>query len=330
MKLINLLYLELERLRQMNKKTQAFKYTRESAANMVSAIRQWLFFTMFFSLDILPATTDSLVCFCEFMARSVSFQHIKHCIHAVQFLHQSLDIKIPCDSFQLDMTLQGLKRRLAKVAFQVLPITPKILRAIYAHLDMEKPQDLALWCSFLVSFYGLLRKKSVVPRAGPFNPNQVLVRRHINVHIPSNTVYVYLGFSKTNQFGAHDLVLPVLGNTDPALDPVRHLHRLFTSVEAPDDAPAFTYAAGKYVTYNTFTTRLKTLLTKSGYTASQYSGHSFRRGGATFLHQCGGSVLMIQSSGDWSSTVFTRYLFLSTAERWKSQYLISRSISSPG
>ena len=314
----------------MNKVTQSFKYTRESAANMVSAIRQWLFFTIYFSIKILPATTDSLVCFCEFMARSVSFQHIKHCVHAIQFLHQALDISFPCDNFQLDMTLQGLKRRLARVAFQVLPITPKILRAIYRNLDMRKTQDLALWCAFLISFYGLLRKKSVVPRAGPFDPNKVLVRRHFTIHTPTNTVYVYLGFSKTNQFGARDLVLPILGNSDPALDPVRHLRSLFSRVEASPDAPAFTYAAGKYVTYNSFTTRLKTLLTKSGYPASQYSGHSFRRGGATFLHQCGGSTLMIQSSGDWSSTVFTRYLFLSTAERWKSQYLISKSISAPG
>ena len=171
----------MEKLRRMNRTTQAYKYTRESAANMVSAIRQWLFFTTFFSLRILPASTDSLVCFCEFMARSVSYQHIKHCVHAVQFLHQSLDFSFPCDSFQLDMTLQGLKRRLARVAFQVLPITPTILKAIFNQLDMRKNQDLALWCSFLISFYGLLRKKSVVPRTGPFDPKKVLVRRHFNI-----------------------------------------------------------------------------------------------------------------------------------------------------
>ena len=83
---------------------------------------------------------------------------------------------------------QGLKRRLAKVAFQVLPITPKILKAMYGHLDMRKNQDLALWCAFIITFYGLLRKKSVVPRAGPYNQNQVLVRRHFNIHTPTNRV----------------------------------------------------------------------------------------------------------------------------------------------
>ena len=248
---------------------------------MVSAIRQWLYFTTFFSLKSLPATSDSLICFCEFLARSSSFQHIKHCIHAVQFLHESLDVDFPCRSFQLDMTLQGLKRRLARVAFQVLPITPVILRAMYRHLDMQKTHDLALWCAFLVSFYGLLRKKSVVPRAGPVDPKQVLVRRNFTIHMETRTVYIYLGFSKTNQFGARDLVIPILANSDPALDPFRHLQSLFSRVQASPSCPAFSYAPGKYVTYNSFTTRLKAILTKAGYPASQYSGHSFRRGGAT-------------------------------------------------
>ena len=215
------MFLEMEDLRKSNLVTQSFKYSKESAANMVSAIRQWLYFTTFFSLKSLPATPDSLICFCEFLARSSSFQHIKHCIHAVQFLHESLDIDFPWRSFQLDMTLQGLKRRLARVAFQVLPITPVILRAMYRHLDMQKTHDLALWCAFLVSFYGLLRKKSVVPKAGPVDPKQVLVRRNLTIHMETRTVYIYLGFSKTNQFGARDLVIPILANSDPALDPFK-------------------------------------------------------------------------------------------------------------
>ena len=170
----NLNILEMENLKKANRVTQSFKYTRESAANMVPAIRQWLFFTMYFSLRIIPATTDSLVCFCEFMARSVSYQHIKHCVHAIQFLHQALDTPFPCDSFQLDMTLQGLKRKLSRVAFQVLPITPTILRAIFSQLDIGRTKTWH-YGSFLILFYGLLRKKSVVPRTGPYDPKKVLV-----------------------------------------------------------------------------------------------------------------------------------------------------------
>ena len=179
----------------------------------------------------------------------------------------------------------------------------------------------------MISFYALLRKKSAVPPAGSHDPRKVLSRRHFSINLESRVVYLYSGFSKTNQFGARDLVIPIVGNNDHVLDPVRHLHDLFTKVKAAPDSPAFSLGSG-YITYSMFTRRLKSLLVKAGYSPNQYSGHSFRRGGATFLHTCGGSTLMIQASGDWSSNCFTRYLFLSVEERWKAQCLIARGISS--
>ena len=66
----------------------------------------------------------------------------------------------------------------------------------------------------------------------------------------------------------------------------------------------------------------------AGYPADQYSGHSFRRGGASFLHDCGGTALQVQSAGDWSSNCFTRYLYLSTKGRLEAQLLMSKAINS--
>ena len=308
--------------------TQGFKYTKESAANVMSAIRQWLFFSVYFMLPVLPATVDSVICFLEFMSRTSGYGHLKHLLSSLKFLHLSLGHKFPDNHFMIDMTMQGLKRKLARVPFQVLPITPMVLRTMYSHLDMRKVEDLALWCSFLVSFYGLLRKSNSVPKSAKYDASKVLTRRNITVDPITNMVYIYIGFSKTNQFGARDLVIPVPGNTDPALDPVRHLSSLFSRVRAHQDSPAFTFGQSSFISYSSFTTRLKKLLTKAGFNAKLYSGHSFRRGGATFLHQCGGTALMVQASGDWSSQCFTRYLYLSLAERLKSQSIISWGISS--
>ena len=318
----------MDGLRRDNRVTQGFKYTKESAANIISGFRQWLFFTLYFSIPILPAQVDPLVCFLELMARTCGYHHLKHVLFSVKFVHQALGLAFPENNFQLDMTMQGLKRRLAKVPFQVLPITPKVLRDIYKHLDMSKTEDLALWCSFLISFYALLRKKNVVPGKAPYDPNKVISRKHIMVNTLTNRLYLYVGFSKTNQFGARDLVVPIPGNSDPALDPVRHVKELFSRVGTGPDSPAFSFSKNKHISYEKFTQRLKTLLGKAGYPPNSYSGHSFRRGGATFLHACGGSALMVQASGDWSSSCFTRYLFLSTEERWKSQMLMSRGIAS--
>ena len=262
------------------------------------------------------------------MARSAGHPHLKHLLSSVKFAHEAMDLQFPMNSFQVDTTMQGLKRRLAKVPFQVLPITPTILKDMFQHLNMSRPQDRALWCSFLVSFYGLLRKASAVPKNHSYNPNKVLVRRNIKVDTQNKMVYLYLGYGKTNNFCTRDVIIPIPGNQDPALDPVTHISALFSSVETNPESPAFSFSSDRFITYSTFTSRLKTLLRKAGYDPTLYSGHSFRRGGATFLHQCGGTALMIQASGDWSSQCFTRYLYMTESERLHSQVLMSRGINS--
>ena len=198
---------------------------------------------------------------------------------------------------------------------------------MYTFLDMQKVSDLALWCSFLVAFFCLFRKKNVCPESVKPNSDKTLRRKHIEIDHHNNIVYIYCNFSKTNQFGSSDLVIPVPGNSDVKLDLVRHLSRLLDMVVIDQDQPAFSYSAGKFVHYKMFTDRLKQLLSQCGLDAALYSGHSFRRGGASFLYQVGGSILQIMSSGDWSSNCFTRYLFLTESERMEAQLLMSSAIS---
>ena len=192
---------------------------------------------------------------------------------------------------------------------------------------MSRPEDQALWCSYLLSFYGLLRKSNAVPKSAKDNSEKALTRRNILVDSDNNMVYLYLGHSKTNNFCTRDVLIPIPGNSDPAMDPVRHIKSLFSRVKTDPSSPAFSYSAGKHITYTSFTSRLKALLKKTGLNPDLYSGHSFRRGGATFLHSCGGTALMIQASGDWSSQCFTRYIYLSEGERLHSQYLMASRIN---
>ena len=328
------LFVELEVLRQLetlrlgNKKTQSFRYAKNSADNVKSAIRQYLYFTNYFGLQNLPSSTDTMVLFMEFMARTSGYGHLKHLYSSIKFLHEAMDFDFPENSFQLDTTMQGLKRRLANVPFQVLPLTPQILRKMFQHIDLGNPEDRALWASYLAAFYGLLRKSNVVPKSGKFDPRKVLVKRNIRVDLQTNMVYLYIGFSKTNQFGDRDVIIPIPGNSDPALDPVRHLHAALIQNQGGHNSPAFSFSHNKFITYSSFTIKLKQLLRKSGYNPDLYSGHSFRRAGATYLHECGGTALMVQSSGGWQSQCFTRYLYLTESEWLKAKSLISRGISS--
>lgn len=308
--------------------TQSFRFAKNSAKNMVSNIRTYTFFTTFFGLKPLPAQPGDLCNFMELLALTSGYGHVKNVLSSVRYIHEAYDLQFPVNDFNLDTTMQGLKRRLAKTPFFVMPITPKILTLVYSFLDMSKPSDLALWCSYLVAFFCLLRKANVVPEAGPMDPQRTLTRDHITLDQENKMVYIHVTFSKTIQFCQRDLVIPVPSNNNPALDLFRHVEKLFATVDAPGSSPAFSFSKTSFVSYKSFTTRLKSLLTRAGLAPDLYSGHSFRRGGATYLHKVGGSILQIQAAGDWSSQCFTRYLYLTTEERLKAQHLVSAALSS--
>ena len=140
-------------------------------------------------------------------------------------------------------------------------------------------------------------------------------------------VLIFVNFSKTNQYQQKCHVIPIPKNEDPALDLYSHLSKLFSRVEVDEDAPALSYAKKSFLTHKPFTAKLKYLLGKAGLDPSLFSGHSFRRGGASFLYSVGGTTLMVQVLGSWSSQIFTRYLYLSLDDRLEAQTLIARNIN---
>ena len=52
-----------------------------------------------------------------------------------------------------------------------------------------------------------------------------------------------------------------------------------------------------------------------GYPDKEYSGHSFRRGGATWAMHIGLPGEVIQVLGDWQSNVYQRYTDMNFVER---------------
>ena len=104
--------------------------------------------------------------------------------------------------------MQGLKRRLARTPFQVLPIDPKVLKLMYGEINISKKEDLALWCSFLVAFYCLFRKANTVPKDSKFDSSKILTRANIGMDSEKKMIFIYCGFSKTNQYRKKDMCIP--------------------------------------------------------------------------------------------------------------------------
>ena len=145
----NVLYLlsGLAQLKEDNWRTQSYYYAKNTSRNVLSHIRQWIFFTVFFGLCPLPASTENLVLFTELMAVTVGYDHIKAVIGSIGFLHEIFNLPFQRDSFQLRLTLQSLKRRLARAPFQALSISIIQLKEMYKYVDIDKPEDLAICCS---------------------------------------------------------------------------------------------------------------------------------------------------------------------------------------
>ena len=275
----------------------------------------------------MPALPENLCMFMELMSNTSTYGHCKNVLSSVKYIHTATGYDFPANNFGLETTLQGIKRRLKGTPQFVLPIDPVILRRMFTHINTDNSQDLSLWCSFLVAFYCLFRKANVVPKDQNFDPECVLTRSDIVVDEVGRNVLIYVNFSKVNQYQKSFHVIPIPANDDPALDLYRHIKRLFSTVTVPVTSPAFMYTNTKFVSYKSFTTRLKQLLAKSGLDPALYSGHSFRRGGASYLYGIGGATLMVQVLGDWASQIFTRYLYLSLDDRREAQDLIRLSIN---
>ena len=198
---------------------------------------------------------------------------------------------------------------------------------MYEQININKTEDLALWCSYLVAFFCLFRKANVVPKDSDFDPAKILTRKNIGLDSEREMVIIYCGFSKTNQYRKKDTCIPIPSNKDRCLDLFRHLTKLFNLVETSPEAPAFSYGKKKFINYSMFTSRLKSILKDAGLNPDLFSGHSFRRGGASFLFSIGASQLMVQVLGGWSSMVYTRYLFMSEQERLEAQLLMVNAIN---
>ena len=66
-------------------------------------------------------------------------------------LHLMLDIKFPAENlFQLDLVFKGLTRLKNHMPNRALPMTPQILKEMYALLDMSKSEDITYWCLYFL------------------------------------------------------------------------------------------------------------------------------------------------------------------------------------
>ena len=258
-----------------------------------------------------PASTDTIIRYVTMLARTLSYNSIKQYLNIVALLHKQHGLPNPIvGNFHLNNVLKGVRRSISIPPSRKLPITTSILTQILSKLDLMSHLDVVVWASAVTLFSAMLRRGNLLPRPDQLSTDKHLRRQDVTFH-PWGT-QLRIRYSKTIQFKQRELLIPLPRITDHVLCPTQALFLAFQrSSGASPSGPAMVYKSGSQYTPlspDYFVKRIKQCLSLCGFDHTMYSGHSFRRGGATSAFQAGVPVETIKILGDWRSEAYQVYL----------------------
>ncbi|KAI8503309.1 hypothetical protein Bbelb_191300 [Branchiostoma belcheri] len=326
------LHTQLQRLDNDVEAAKRSAFAAGTYANLRTQWKAFLLFCEYFRLPAIPTDARTLTRYAQFLSRSLkSPSTVQIYIHGARLLQRFQGCEPPpSDAFELRLVLSSFRRQSPHIPQRTLPITPAILLRLRDHLDLNRPLHATLWAAYTVAFFTLLRKSNLVPKTtSAFDPGKHLTRGAIRV--TSDGLVVRITWSKTLQFKQRVLLLPVPAIPGHPLCPRHAYVNMCSLLPVGSDSPAFLVpgSAGRLVslTHASLVAHLKTLLAAAGLPSGDYSGHSFRRGGATFAWHCGADPQIIKLLGDWSSDAFQSYLDSSFEQRRSFATLLATRIN---
>ncbi|VDI59236.1 Hypothetical predicted protein [Mytilus galloprovincialis] len=286
-------------------------YAESTKKTYMTYLKSFVAFCNLIGIPVVPLSQENLARYIAHLSRRLKYNSLCNYLSIIRILHLEAGYSSPIDTHLVSNVLKGARRVLGDVNTAKLPITPKILFKIFAIISFNDTKDVAFWAACLVAFFSFFRKSNLLtPSVNDFDPDRHLSRH--NVFFREDGVLLRISKSKTIQFAERCLDIPLPAIKNSPLCPSQALllnFKMVPAVQTP--SPAFLYQNGEDtipLTYAVFLARLKTVLSIIGFDASLYSGHSFRRGGATFAFQCGVPGELIQSQGDWKSDAYKGYL----------------------
>ncbi|XP_077986280.1 integrase/recombinase xerD homolog [Glandiceps talaboti] len=300
--------------------------------NLTSQLKGYFLFCQYFGLLPVPASVQTVCRFLQFLTRSVtSLGTLYNYLHAIRSLHRIQGLQpVAGDHFFVKLMLKGLSRHSLQPTSQKLPITPSMLLQFYKLLDMASPKDVTLWAAILLGFFSFFRKSNLVPKSiQDFDPSKHLCRGKISVS--DFGLVVGVTWSKTIQFRERCLTIPIACIPGSVLCPKHAFNHMCDLIPAAPSSPAFVFPeSGTLVplTHAGLVRGLKQLVKKCGYPDGMYSGHSLRRGGASYAFSCNVPGELIKLQGDWQSDAYLRYLSIPFETRYLVTFQMSQGIHS--
>ena len=290
--------------------SRANAFAKGTYSNLRTQIRSYFAFCVYFERNPLPADAVTIHGYVQFLSRSLKPPTIKNYLSGVRMLHIFHGLPdIFSDDFMLELEMRGISRLNPHVPQRARPITPRVLLNFHQAMDDSSSLHSCVWACSLFLFFTLSRLGSMLPTSQSTSKHKFLTKDRVNPSIEG--LLVTFLHTKTIQFGKRRLHIPLL-RLDSVLCPVRAYLRASSRSSDHTSGPAFTFLKhGKlcWLTTSLFIKTFRAVLARSGLEgASLFTGHSFRRGGATWAFQAGVPGELIQICGDWASDSYKRYL----------------------
>ncbi len=180
------------------------------------------------------------------------------------------------------------------------PIGFDQLSQIYLLIDTSTFIGAREWCSYVLSFFALLRRSEILDSRLKF--------QHIIVH--DSGLSITVPFSKTN-LQPHTVHLCKRDDyLCPVLAFIHYRSFIPIALRSIQLCPVFlsTPTTTKVVDHRSMSRVLKSRLSAINLDSSHYGWHSWRRGGTTAMFAAGVAETLIQSHGRWASLTYRMYL----------------------
>ena len=261
-------------------------------------------------LDPYPCGSDQVCLYMSFLARRLCYSSIRNYLSALNNHLKDLGCEpIDYKDHMVRKCMAGIRRVKGDVVKQAFPLLPTNLVLMFSFLSPTMGHT-SVRAAMLLSFRALLRKAHVTVS------NASLQRQDFTFHPWGMMVRV--SKSKTIQYKERVHLIPVTKVRNRRLCAVYWVTRHFLDCPAHPGAAAFRIPRGGNsipLQYSYYTAVIKFLCSRAGLDQSDYSSHSLRRGGATFLRLCGATLDQIKERGDWKSDAVYAYLKASVIER---------------
>ena len=332
--LISVLFYSFLGLLQLRQAANARRYLAlrpGTHANHISHLLSFLRFCLHFQLTDLPASTDTLSVFAEFLLQAGRAPNsVLNTLSSLKFVHLVKGCTLAgFESFNYRLLRLAIPKSVSHIPIGANPIEKETLNLIVVTALRFGEQGLAFACLCLVAFYTMARLSSLVPlNAHKLDLQRTLLLSDVKSHNDGFNICIKWG--KTDQPPTRGIVVPIVKTHNlQHMCPVLFLSKMLKNLKGCNQTatPLFAWSTRtfprrvKFFTVNTARWWLHRILGLLNKSELGYTFHSFRKGSCQLAYNAGANVGDIKFMGNWRSDAINQYLPADSARRRTSEIL---------